>query len=157
MTGCNSQIFLEDEKDNIHNALSEYLSLLVKKDYKSASEYVVVYFAEKPYPVQEEIAKEIWIQRVENQYNTNSYLLSFNILTVEPSVDNRDFAQALAEMTVLENGIKNTRNIYVHLELKDKWEIGYYFRENHSMPDPITNIYTGYISQEEMKSFNTKD
>lgn len=113
MTGCNSQIFLEDEKDNIHNALSEYLSLLVKKDYKSASESVV-YFAEKPYSVQEEIAKEIWIQRVKNQYNTNSYLLSFHILTVEPSVDNRDFAPALAEMTVLENGIKNTRNIYVH-------------------------------------------
>lgn len=38
-----------------------------------------------------------------------------------------------------------------------KWKIGYYFRENHSMPDLITNIYTGYISQEEMKSFNTKD
>lgn len=156
LTGCNSQIFVEDETDNIHNALSEYLSLLVEKNYKSASEYVV-YFAEKPYLIQEDIARKIWIQRVENHNNTNSYLSSFNILTIEPSVDNGDFAQALVETTVLENGTKNTRNIYVHLEKsKDKWKIGYYFRENHSMPDPITNIYTGYISQEAMKSFNTK-
>ncbi|CAM3878247.1 hypothetical protein [Mesobacillus thioparans] len=94
---------------------------------------------------------------MKNHNNTNSYLSSFDILTIEPSVDNGDFAQALVETTVLETGTKNTRNIHVHLEkTKDKWKIGYYFRVNHSMPDPITNIYSGYISQEAMESFNTK-
>jgi K+ transporter len=159
LTGCNSQTVFEKkegEKNNIHNALSQYLSLLVEKDFKSASEYVI-YFTDKPYTIQEGVAKEIWEHRVKNQNNVNSSLMSFNIQTVEPSDEEKDFAQALVEMTTVEKGIKSSRNIYVHLErVNEKWKVGYYFREDHSKPDDMTNIYTGYISQEEIKTFNKK-
>lgn len=159
LTSCNSQTVFEkkeDEKNNIHNALSKYLSLLVEKDFKSASEYVM-YFTDKPYTIQEDVAKEIWEHRVKNQNNANSFLMSFNIQSVEPNEKDKDFAQALVEISTVEKGIKSSRDIYVHLErVNEKWKVGYYFREDHSKPDDMTNIYTGYISKEEIKTFNKK-
>jgi hypothetical protein len=153
LTGCNSQNVVgnkEDEKNNIHNALFKYLSLIAEKDFERASEYVI-YFTKKPQTVKDDVAKQIWVQRVKNQSSINSYLMSFKILSVEPSVDDKDFAQALVEMTTVEKGIKSTRNVYVHLErVNEKWKIGYYFREDHSMPDRMTTPYTGYISPEEL-------
>jgi K+ transporter len=153
LTGCNS---ISDESEEINITLSQYLSLIVEKDFEDAFDYII-YFTDKPHSVEKKVAKEIWLQRVEYQNEANSYILSYDIQSIEQSDDNRNFALAKVEMTITEKGIKNKRNIYVHLEkVNDDWKIGYYFLEDHSHPDPITYIYGGYVSQSVIKTFNKK-
>lgn len=139
LVGCENY-----ESDAVDKTIDDYFTNIINEDYKESFE-VVKFYTDEPNVLLAEEAFDVWLDRVEEARKSNTYITSYSVESIDV-IKNEPFASSKVLLHLVENGIKNTRTIYLHLEKVDEtWKIEGIWNENQEDPDELNAIFGGFI------------